>query len=194
MNYDQLKVVWDSQDDEPMFLIDHDTLNASVKREGRAVAELVSAGEIAIIAVALATAVILPLDAWREGDGLHQYLVAAICLAVGVYAWVNRRQRLAREIDYDQSMLSTVEKAIAQLKYHERALKIMLWSFHLPIAITAGIGLTLYTDTRIPVLWGGLILVCALAWWGTRRDIRKCIRPKRTNLESLRTKLLTPNT
>ncbi len=189
MNYEELKLVWDSQNEEPVFALDRQALLETVERQTGSIARYVKSFEISMILVAFAVAIILPIDAWREGDGSHQYFIGAICLAAGLYAWTGRQNRRRREIAFDESIRGVIEKSLAQIEYHEKRQVIYLWLFHLPIALAAGIGLTLYSNTRIPWVWGCVILVCLVSYWGTQRDIKRNLRPQKRNLKALREKL-----
>ncbi|MEM7148063.1 MAG: hypothetical protein AAF591_23370 [Verrucomicrobiota bacterium] len=189
MNYEELKCVWDSQNEEPVFALNHQALLKTVERQADSIARYVKLFEISMILVAFAVAVILPIDAWREGDGSHQYFIGAICLAAGVYAWLGRQNRRRREIEFDESIRGVIEKSLAQIEYHEKRQIMYLWLFHLPILLAAGVGLTLYSNTRIPWIWGGVIVVCVVSYWGTQRDIKRNLRPQKRNLKVLREKL-----
>ncbi len=189
MNFDDLKLVWDAQKEEPVFALDQEAVLKTVERQNHSISRYVEHFEIMMILAAFAVAVILPLDAWREGDGAHQYLIGAICLAAGIYAWLARRNRRRFEVKFDQSISGVVEKSLTQIEYHERSLKNYLWLFHLPIALAAGIGLTVYSNTRIPWIWGSVIVICLLSYWGTRRDIKRNLLPRKKSLRALQSKL-----
>lgn len=191
MKLEEINVIWNSQKEEPMFVIDQQALHASVERQGASVDRRVGWFELSMIFVGFTTAVILPIDAWLEGDGFHQYIVAVLCLAFGVYALLGRKWRLEKEVVFDRSMLGIIERALSQLDYHMNRLKTFLWCFNLPIALAAAIGLTIYGNTHTPWVWAGVILVCAISYWGTRRDIRKKFLPEKRDLEALRDKLIT---
>ncbi|WOO42819.1 hypothetical protein [Rubellicoccus peritrichatus] len=190
MNYEELKIIWDSQKEETVYMIDNDALLKSVKHKNASVSRLVICFEITAIIVAFSTAIILSIDAWRENGGLDEYIVAAICLAVGIYACFQRKRRKSSEPDFDQSMFGLIEKTLSQIDYHVKSLRTFLWCFHLPIALVAGIGLTVYSNTRTPLIWIGVMLICAFSYWSTQRDIRKKFLPEKRNLEALRDKLL----
>ena len=189
MNLEDLTIIWNSQDQEPIYLIDRATLHASVKRKGERIERLTSLFEKTMIGVTFAMGVILPIDAWREGDGAHQYVAGALCVIVAALATKWRRERRKDELRFDDSVLGITERALSQIDYQVRRLKTFLWCFHLPIAITAGIGLSLYSNARITWIWAGVIALCCLSYWGTHRDIRTCLLPKRRELDSLREKL-----
>ena len=87
-------------------------------------------------------------------------------------------------------MLGIIERALSQIDYHIKRLNTFLWCFHFPIAITAGIGLTLYSETRIPWVWGGIFVLCAISYASTKHDISNKFLPEKKHLEALRQKLL----
>ena len=100
---------------------------------------------------------------------------------------MGRQYRRRREVDFDESIRGVIEKSLAPIEYHEKRQAMYLWLFHLPIALAAGIGLTVYGNTRIPWIWGGVILVWVVSYWGTQRDIKR--NPQKRNLKALREKL-----
>lgn len=189
MNYDELKVVWDSQKQEPVLAFDTPTLIKSVELHTQVIERYVNWFELSLIFAAFIVAVLLPLDAWLEGDRIHQFFIGAISFVAGVLACRQRKNRQKMEVQYDATTRSVIEKSLAQVKSHQKARTTSLWLFHIPITIAAGIGLTFYGETRIAWLWVAVIFVCLFSYFGTQWETRTRVLPHKQQLESLLSKL-----
>lgn len=188
MKFDELQVIWNAQQDQPLFTINHDALYRLVQQKTSRIEVYIKCFEWTMISVPLLMAVILPIDAWREGGGWDQYVVAVICLCVGISTLVNRFNRLKTPISFAQSIRGIIEHSLVRIDEHVRRLTLIFWCFHFPIAVSAAIGLTFYSNLRIPLIWGGVLLVTAFSYWGTRRDAQKMLQEKQ-ELEQLSAKL-----
>ena len=189
MKYDELQVIWNSQKDAPLFAIDQQAMHELLRTKSSRIESYVEWFELTIIATTILTAIILPIDAYREGGGWHQYIVALLCLVVGMSVCSTRYRRRASQIKFDQSVKSIAERSLRRVENHIRSLKLLFWCFHLPFAICSGIGLTIYSNTRSPLIWTGVILVTVLSGIGTIYDIRVKLNPQRRDVEDLLAKL-----
>jgi len=189
MNFDELQVIWNRQQDEPLFAIDRQAMDSLVRSRSIRMERYMECFEWAFMAAAFSTSIILPLDAWREGDGVHQYIVALICLGAGVAMCSARKRRKQSELAFDESVIAVAQRSLVRVEQHIRSLRLLFWCFHLPIAVCAGVGLTVYSNTRIPLIWLGVILVTGLSFLGTVYDIRKKLIPQRREIQALLNKL-----
>ena len=190
MEFEQLHVVWNAQQQEPLFAINERAMHNLIRYKSARIERLVGWFELAVVTVTLLIATLLPLDAWREGDGWHAYAVALICLATAIWTLLARWQRGLHEVTYEQSIKSIAERGVAQLDRHIQRLRLFFWCLHVPIALAAAIGLSAYSNTRPLLIWAGVLLVTAIAYWATQRDIRQRLMPRRRELQHLLAKLV----
>jgi hypothetical protein len=189
MEFDQLHVIWNAQQNEPLFAINERAMHNLIRCKSARIDRLVSWCELAVIALTLLIAVLLPLDAWREGDGWHAYAVALICLATAIWTLLARWQRHLQVATYEQSVKGIAERALAQLDRHMQRLRLYFWGFHVPIALAAAIGLTAYSNKRPLLIWAGVLVVTAFVYWATHYDIHGRLIPRCRELQQLLAKL-----
>lgn len=188
MNFNELQVIWNAQQEQPLFAFDRESLHRLVEEKASRIEAYVTWFEITMIAVPLLMAIILPLDAWREGGGWDQYVVGAICLLVGIVVFVGKLVRPKTNASFESTIKGTIEQSLDQIDRYLRQLKWMFWGFHLPIAISAAIGLTVYSNVRTPLVWGAVMAITTISYWGTRQDAQKR-RQEQQELKQLQAKL-----
>lgn len=188
MMFEDLQVAWKTLDDEPVFTINHDAMRTLVGQKTRRINRYVDRFEWAMISVALMTSLILPIDAWREGGGWHEYVVAAVCAAFGIAAIVSRARRQRFEVRFDNSLKGILEESVAQIDRHLGSLARWYWGFHLPIAIIAVVGLSTQSNTSSLLIWTGVAVVTAMSYWGIKQDAKQK-RAEKAELSQLLGKL-----
>lgn len=189
MEFDDLKVIWDTQNDRPLYVIDQAALHTIVRKRGRVVERRVNIFEIATILIMLGMCIATAGEPILYGHDYHQFVVAALYLMVAVYLFDGRRQRLKRDVAFDHSLLGDLDKAIAQIDYQITRLRSFLWWFIVPVGIGLGISFVVLYDTKPVWIWPLVVLSVLFAWWTMRRDLRVHHLPKKRELESLRDKL-----
>lgn len=188
MQFEDLQVIWNSQDDERLFAIDESALHAAIKRKSRSVNRLLAIFEWVMIAVNLLVAVVLFLDAGQDNGPAFQYVLVVMYLAYFVVAVVRRLTRRREEVRFPPTMLGELDKAIWQVDYLiQQARSIIFW-YVIPLGVVVTISMILSINT-----WWGLFFFTAwttVTYFGSRWEINKWYRPKKENLELLREKLI----
>ncbi|MEM6688861.1 MAG: hypothetical protein AAF664_05505 [Planctomycetota bacterium] len=189
LKFEELQVIWDRQREQPLFAIRHGDLVDLVRDKAASIERSLGMYDAMMIGVPLLMAVILPVDAWREGGGLDEYAIALVCLVVGLAALKSHISRRSNEPVFDQSIKQIAESCLKHLDAHVRQLSWFFWCFHLPVAILAALGLTFYTNTRTPLVWAGVLAITAISYWDIRRDIQSK-RAKREEISQILQKLV----
>ncbi|MEZ4683224.1 MAG: hypothetical protein R2932_54350 [Caldilineaceae bacterium] len=190
MEFAEMKIIWDSQNEEKLYAINESALYAQIKRKGKSVGRLLRRFEIVMIGVNLVVAVFLVGVALLNNFDIYEYLLPGIYLAYALLALVWRRTRHQKDGHFEPTMLGELDKAIYQINYLiKRSRELLVW-YLLPLTVFMG-GKLLFYDGQ-PFFALALVLVMGMAGFFTDRwEIKKEYLPKKRSLESLRATLVT---
>ncbi len=202
MDFEQMRVIWDSQNEQPLYVLDQQALHATVRRKGRCIEKSVKTFEGLMIAILLAVAVILVGKRVLSGPEWQTSMVigAALTLLVAVVAAVNlalgRARRLKRERVFDESIVGDIDKALSQVDYQVARLKNIHYWFLLPMAamigtsfMMRGVSLAELFGSKIwvgPLFLLAILINYAAVWL----EMRWFHRPRKRSLQALREKLV----
>lgn len=187
--FDDMKIIWDSQNEEKLYAINESALYKQIERKGKSISRLVQRFEAVMIGTNILVAIaLITVEFLNEGE-LYKYLLPSIYLAYAMLAIMWRQTRQQDDVSFEQTMLGEIDKAIWQINYLvRRSRQLILW-YLMPLALVVG-GMTFYNDQPLFAL--GVVLLMGLAGFFTERwEIRKIYLPKKQSLESLRATLLT---
>jgi len=189
MDFEELKVIWDTQTAKPLYAIDQAALQNRVIRKSQSVKRCLDifewSGMLALSGVAIAS-INEPL---LEGHDWHQLIGGPIFLMVAVYVGLQRSQRRKSEMQFDHSLLGILEKAISQLESHVRRLGSIVYWGGIPYLITIAVSFYFQHAGKPVWLWIAAMLWPFFAYWEVRREIRKGFLPQLRDFKSLREKL-----
>ena len=188
MEFDDMKIIWDSQNEETLYAINERALYAQIKRKGKSITRTLHRFELIMVVVNLAVGGWFLFDTFQDNDPLYEYAIPAVYLAFAVIVIIWRRIRRQEEVTFAQTMLGELDKAIWQINYLiKRSYELMLW-YLLPLTLIIG-GMMLYEGKW----WFALAIVALMslaAFFTDRWEIKRCYLPKKESLESLRATLV----
>lgn len=188
MEFAEMKIIWDSQNEEKLYAINENALYTQIKRKGKSVSRLLQRFEFIMVAANLLVAVMLIVVEFLNNGEPYEYVLPGIYLAYALLALVWRWTRKQEDTHFAPTMLGELDKAIWQINYLIRRSRDLLLWYLLPLALFIG-GTLLYEGQPLFAL--AVVLVMGLAGFFTDRwEIRKCYMPQKHSLESLRTTLL----
>lgn len=206
MDFEEMKIIWDAQNDQPLYAIDQQALHASVKRRGVCIEKSLGVFEFVMIGVLLSVGLILAGKRIFSGEELQTYqyiasalmVVAAICPAA--YLLFRRRQRKKQEQQYEPTLLGDLNKSLSQVNSQISRMNTFHFWYVAPMAlivwlnfVARGLSFAEYFDSRRlwawPLFLAGLVLCYGAIWL----EMRIAHRPRKRDLESLREKLLNEN-
>lgn len=184
MEFDEMKKIWDSQNNEPMYAINEAALHKSIQTKKTQAGRLTNINDIGLIIIAVATGALL-LAIGKQS--LYDYLAALALLLIAVYVWVGRIRRKKQETRFDRSILGELDQAIASVDYEARRAKTFVWWFLLPVAIPVLFNLL---QAGIP-LWKWFVIPAAfvLSFVLVQWELKQKFIPRKQKLETLRDKL-----
>jgi len=188
MEFEDMKKIWDEQNNENIYAINESELHRRVIRKKNRVKRMINKFEltclIAMICCALlaTTMGILHNQWYKLGDALIFFMVAG-------YIYKSRRDRIKYEGQSNLSLLEDIEQAIRSIDYHAKRHKYFILWYMLPIFLTIIVNAA-FSYSKPWWLWVAFLALFAFAYWAIKIELRCRILPKKEDLLNLRSLLL----
>jgi len=219
MNFEEMKIIWDSQNREPLYAINaaalHDLVRHRRDEEHRRTACRHGLESLVNALCGVAMLFVGGLLTWGDPDWLATsrwvrvpiapWHAVAFCLAgtawlfCAAYMWIARRRQLRREEPFALSMQGDLERAIAHVGFQIQVARSILWWGLIPAWLAAGLCVAALFHLSNVSAWSYALIVMlmmvsfvGITWWQSHA-IRHLYEPRRRELESLRAKLADPN-
>lgn len=141
MEFNELKKIWDTQNNEPMYVINEKAMHNHVLSKKNQGLHITNITELLLIIVNLASgAFILSVSLSTPNTSIFMYALAAWMFVTALYFLSSRIYRLKANKRFDRSMLSDLQYALSTAAYQVRLSTIGRWN-SLPIAIFIFLGL-----------------------------------------------------
>jgi hypothetical protein len=135
MEFEEIKKIWDMQNNEALYVINEKTLHNRILSKKRSAGHIANFSELISIFANMGTALFaLGMALFRSGANIFMYGMAAWTFIIALYLVVSRTRRRKSENRFDRSMLGDLDHAISNATYQVRLSRIMLWNA-LPIGI-----------------------------------------------------------
>lgn len=154
MDFEEMKRVWDAQNNEPLFVINEAALRKSITVKKDKGLHITNVSELLSIVVNLGA------GAFVLATGM--FLLAAWMMIVGVYCLIGRIRRKMGEKQFDRTMLGDLDHAVSVANYQVRFSWLMRWNI-IPIAFILMWGLWGKEDSIAVMI--GMILFCAIMFY-----------------------------
>ncbi|WP_338873322.1 hypothetical protein WBJ53_30240 [Spirosoma sp. SC4-14] len=186
MEFDELQKIWDSQNQQPMYMINEDALHNRIHTKKAKAGHITNFTELLLIGVnAGAGCLVVGLNASKSGTNLFMYLLAGWMLITAVAVLVSRIRRLHRENRFDRSLFGELDHAIAMTTYQVRLSQLMRWNtFPIALLVVAGMvdgGKSLWIAVALVIFF---LLVNWASGWEHRFYVSR-----KVELETLQKKL-----
>lgn len=192
MEFEDMKLIWDSQNNEPLYAINQEVLHNRIQDKGKSVTRLINRFDLLMVGVNLLVGVILIVDAFRENGAAYEYVLPVLYIAFFFYSLYRRYARHQDSGVFEPTILGDLEKAIWQVDYLIKQTRDMIWWYLLPILLVAFTTILLnsnsYRGRVISIV--GLVVAVPICYYGSRWEANKCYLPKKRELESLQEMLL----
>jgi hypothetical protein len=158
MEFDELKKIWDSQNNEPVFGFNEKALHNRILSKKNQAYHITNVSELlGIIAYFSAGCFVLGINIFKPGSTIFMYFLSAWMLGGALYVLISRIRRKKRDHQFDRSMRGDLQHAISVATYQVRLSWLMRWNV-LPIAIITLLGV-LETGKSIWLAVGILLFV-----------------------------------
>jgi hypothetical protein len=135
MEFEEMKNVWDTQNNEPLYGINEKALHNRILSEKKKAFHITNISEvISIIAYAVSGGFIIPFNLGKQGNNIFMYMLAAWMLASALCLLVSRLRRLNGVKLFDRSIRGDLTHAISVARYQVRISRLLRWNI-LPIGV-----------------------------------------------------------
>lgn len=141
MEFDEMKKIWDAQNNEPLYVINEKALHNRILSKKKQAYHITNISELfVIIAYIGAGCFLLGVNLLNQKSGnVFMYLLAAWMFGSALYSLVSRIRRIRGNYRFDRSMLGDLHHAISVATYQVRFSQLMRWNI-LPIGIFSLLG------------------------------------------------------
>ena len=184
MEFEEIKKIWDSQNKQPMYVIDEKTLHRSVTRKFQASRRSVNAMEIGLVLINSFVITFLIVKGINNDYNIFQFLIAGAALLVTIYVILGRTRRRRRQSFQDRSLLSELDHAISNRDYLIQRGRTFIYWYMLPFATATLV--SMYFNAKSPWIWILIVSLFALGSWLPFWEVQNIHLPKKRELESLK--------
>ncbi|MEO5893751.1 MAG: hypothetical protein ABIQ31_26080 [Ferruginibacter sp.] len=186
MEFEEMKKIWDSQNNEPMYGINEKALHNRILSKKRQAFHITNISELlSIIMYSGGACFILVMNLFRGSSGIFMYILSAWMLCSALYLLLSRVRRINGDHRFHRSMHGDLAHAISMATYQVRISYLMRWNM-IPIGLLTVLGVW---DGR-KSLWiaAGILVFFILTYYaaGWEHGIYKS---KKRDLEILQDKL-----
>jgi len=135
MEFDEIKKVWDSQNDEAIYGINEKALHNRILTKKNKAYHITNASELlAIVANLGGGGFMLAVSLYKESANIFLFLLVAWMFVTALYVFISRARRIKAEHTFDRSVLGDLRQAIAVATYQVRLSFLLRWNI-MPIGL-----------------------------------------------------------
>lgn len=129
MEFDEIKKIWDAQNNQPLYVIDEKALHNRIQSKMKGALLRANLNEWGLIIINLfAAGVLVTLNSFGHAANIFMYIEAAWLFATVVYVVAHRSRRLSSSRRFDRSIHGDLDHAISIAAYHVRLVRMMNWN------------------------------------------------------------------
>lgn len=187
MEFEEMKKIWDSQNNKPMYAIDEKSLHNIVKRKIKGAARKVNTFEYGMMAITVFVTIFSIVNG-IQSQSFNDFLTAFAAIGITTYVIIHRRRRRKSENRFGQSLIDGLNNAISNIDYLIKQGTTFVWWYLLPFGIVTLVSMS----SKPKPLWGWLLIAAGfvLAYFLASWEVRKMHLPKKKSLEALRKTLM----
>lgn len=188
MDFEELQVIWDNQNNEKMYVINETALHHYIKKKLKSVRNSLRFFEFIITSVNLLVGVWLLIESLDNNFPSTQLFLAVFYFGFGIFALIRVFKRREAEKPFAQTIVGEVERAIWRIDYlMAEGRRIILW-YLVPLIVIFAI-LSLF-EPRLWLAFGVMLVTTVATHFGNRWEYNKIHLPRKKNLNALREKLM----
>jgi hypothetical protein len=141
MEFDEMKKIWDSQNNEPLYTINEKALHNRILSKKKQAYHITNISELLLIVVnTVAGLFILGMNVFKQSGNAYMYLLCAWMLGSSLYVLMMRLRRIKGDHQFDVSMRSDLHHAISVATYQVRLSLLGRWNI-VPIGVLIILGI-----------------------------------------------------
>lgn len=134
MEFDEMKKIWDTQNDKPLYVLDEKALH-NIHSKMNTLLHMTSVSEWALIMINLGTgAILFGQNHLQPGSNIFLFLAAVWMFSLVVYLIISRILRIRSSRRFDRSIHGDLHHAISLASYQMRIAQIIRWNF-IPLGV-----------------------------------------------------------
>ena len=140
MEFDEMKKIWDSQTNEPLYTINEKALHNRILSKKKQAHHITNISELLSIIVYAGTGCfILGMNFFKQSNNTFMYILAVWMLGSALYLTVSRVRRIYGDHQFDRSLHGDLAHAVSVATYQVRISGLMRWNM-LPIVLLIILG------------------------------------------------------
>jgi hypothetical protein len=129
MEFEDMKKIWDAQNNQPLYVIDEQALHNRIKSKMNGILRIASMSELStMIFYLVACGILITLNNLPPNANIFMYIEAAWMFGIVVYIMIGRIRRIRASRQFDRTILGDLDHAIALSVYKMRLSRIILWN------------------------------------------------------------------
>lgn len=188
MDFEEMKKIWDTQNNQPLYAIDEEALHNRVKAKKNSTKRTTNKIELILIAANFFGGGLVVISRLiKDNATLVSMAMGAMMLITGVYLVFLRARRIKRDQQVDTSVLGDLDNALQNINYRVSLSRAMNWY----AMLVAFFALYSVIDSEKSIVF--ILLVSAFFVVGlllSRWEYRHCHVGKRNQLLALKQKLI----
>lgn len=171
MNYEDLQVIWDNQNNGPLYAINPASLHNQVTKDTRTfnreilwrdVREVGIGVGVGILLFVLSAQILFLNDNWlssffhlqtSDWDAGLLLVAGSVYFYYAAYRYIGRKQQEKNEQQFDSSLMGDLQKACAQIDYQIRLSKNIHWWGLLPVCFATGLLWIVLLKDKLAKMW-----------------------------------------
>jgi hypothetical protein len=187
MEFDEMKKIWDTQNNEPLYVLDETAMHNRILSKKQKTRRITNFTELMSIAVNIAAgALMLGTTLTSERPNVYLYVLAAWMMIVGVILIISRVSRINGKGKFDRSVLGDLDYTLATATYQVRISGLLRWNI-VPVAALITVGL--WNGGRTTGFAIVLLVFFAIVWYASGLE-HNYYKRKRREVEALRKMVL----
>ncbi len=183
MEFDEMKKIWDAQNNQPLYTIDEEALRGRIQRKKNNF--LVNIVEWLLIISYLACSLLVGVNSFTPRANIFVSLVAAWMFAIVVYLAVIRIRRIKGGRRFDRSIHGDLDHAIYLISYQMRIARVLNWNL-LPVGVL--IIFSVWETGKLLLISAVILAVYSIVLYASSKSLSGHRRRKRA-LQVLKEKL-----
>ncbi|MBA4157919.1 MAG: hypothetical protein H0X65_10645 [Gemmatimonadetes bacterium] len=186
MDFEQMKVIWDTQDERPMYAVDERALHEAVRRRSRSFRGIITVSRLAVVLTSFVLGVLFLVEPLATGASYHRLASGAILLLLGAAQGAALLRTRGGESRFPQSLLGDLDRAIWRVNEAIAWARALRRWYIPPFIAAVTIDVAFRTSLQSVLLWLLVIAILALASRSVEWELRSWHLPLKRRLEALR--------
>ena len=129
MEFDEMKKIWDAQNNQPLYVIDEQALHNRIQSKMKGIRHLTNVSDWVLIMIYFGTGVVLSgRNPFKPGMNIFMWVGALWMFATVVYLVVGYFRRIKASRRFDRSMRGDLDHAISLAGYQVRMTQFIRWN------------------------------------------------------------------